>query len=63
MDLNARETLRHTRPGADADLFHFYAEVKQITMAGSVREVDPPSPGVVAMDGIYSTAAIRYFRR
>jgi len=71
--LNVRETLRHgsdyesgckwvtwTRPGADADLFHFYAEVKQITMVGSVREVDPPCPDVVAIDGIYSTAAIRY---
>jgi hypothetical protein len=31
-----------TRPGLDADKFHFFGEVKQITMIGTIRQGAPP---------------------
>jgi hypothetical protein len=69
-DSNVVETLRHgsdyksgcrwvtwTHPGADADKFHFYGEVKQMTMNGSVRETEPPDPQPPAALGVMSAAA------
>lgn len=50
-----------TRPGADADQFHFYGEVKQINMCGSIRQADQSEPqDAVSLGGIASTAEYRY---
>jgi hypothetical protein len=37
-----------TRPGLDADKFHFFGEVKQITMIDTIRQ----GASVEAQDGV-----------
>jgi len=48
-----------TRPGAEADKFHFYGEVKQITMIGTIRQDAPVEPRE-GVPRVASSASYRY---
>jgi hypothetical protein len=48
-----------TRPGLDADKFHFFGEVKQITMIGTIRQGAPIEPHD-GIPGVASSASYRY---
>jgi hypothetical protein len=69
---DAGDTLRHgsdyesgcnwvtwTRPGVDADKFHFFGEVKQITMIGTIRQ-DAPVEAQEGVPRVASSASYRY---